>query len=254
MATSAAEPSYCIRHLETCGPELQLKSRPNLWPPFYRAIGYQNFCLGEFLIGSTIYLGTSIHFGHRDICVGSHQYHQSKRRAGCLAGGLSFSYFWLALWGMSASAYSRGISCLRRGLVSLPCASIYPAEVSWAIQAVSFWDTASGICLMMLTQGESIYSPVLPLFLLGTPVLTRPWSFTNASDQATVPSSRIKIIFTITIACSLSPEQAVISIYFLHFTYPRRFGMRFCTDYIAPVYILIFALLCFYVALFTEKY
>lgn len=112
--------------------------------------------------------------------------------------------------------------------------NMHPAQVFMGDTGSQFLGYSIGACLIMLTQDRSIYSPILPLFLLGTPVL----------DTAMVIYERIRSgaspfkpdrnhLHHKLLRAGLTQEQAVISIYFFHFALILLgFAMRFVKDYL----------------------
>lgn len=119
------------------------------------------------------------------------------------------------------------------GLVGFMRYNVHPAEVFMGDTGSQFLGYTIGACLIMLTQNHSIYSPVLPLFLLGTPIL----------DTAMVMYERIRAgrspfkpdknhLHHKLLRAGLTQEQAVVSIYVLHFTLILAgFGLRFAADW-----------------------
>ena len=119
------------------------------------------------------------------------------------------------------------------GLVGFMRYNVHPAEVFMGDTGSQFLGYTIGACLIMLTQNHSIYSPVLPLFLLGTPIL----------DTAMVMYERIRSgrspfkpdknhLHHKLLRAGLTQEQAVVSIYALHFTLILTgFALRFAADY-----------------------
>lgn len=128
------------------------------------------------------------------------------------------------------------------GLVGFMRYNVHPAEVFMGDTGSQFLGYTIGACLIMLTQNHSIYSPVLPLFLLGTPIL----------DTAMVMYERIRAgkspfkpdknhLHHKLLRAGLTQEQAVVSIYALHFTLILAgFVLRFAPDWLN---LLLYALL-----------
>ncbi len=120
------------------------------------------------------------------------------------------------------------------GLVGFMRYNVHPAEVFMGDTGSQFLGYTIGACLIMLTQNHSIYSPVLPLFLLGTPIL----------DTAMVMYERIRAgrspfkpdknhLHHKLLRAGLTQEQAVVSIYALHFTLILAgFVLRFAPDWL----------------------
>ena len=120
------------------------------------------------------------------------------------------------------------------GLVGFMRYNVHPAEVFMGDTGSQFLGYTIGACLIMLTQKHSIYSPVLPLFLLGTPIL----------DTAMVMYERIRAgkspfkpdknhLHHKLLRAGLTQEQAVVSIYALHFTLILAgFALRFAADWL----------------------
>lgn len=128
------------------------------------------------------------------------------------------------------------------GLVGFMRYNVHPAEVFMGDTGSQFLGYTIGACLIMLTQGHSIYTPILPMFLLGTPIL----------DTAMVIYERVKAgkspfkpdknhLHHKLLRAGLTQEQAVVSIYFLHFSLILTgFALRFVSDYIGLlIYVLI---------------
>lgn len=61
--------------------------------------------------------------------------------------------------------------CAAGGLIGFLRLNVHPAVIFMGDTGSQFLGYTLGVCLIALTQQHSIYSPVLPLFLLGTPLL-----------------------------------------------------------------------------------
>ncbi len=61
--------------------------------------------------------------------------------------------------------------CAVGGLVGFLRLNVHPAVIFMGDTGSQFLGYTLGVCLIALTQQQSIYSPLLPLFLLGTPLL-----------------------------------------------------------------------------------
>jgi len=61
--------------------------------------------------------------------------------------------------------------CAVGGLIGFLRLNVHPAVIFMGDTGSQFLGYTLGVCLIALTQQHSIYSPVLPLFLLGTPLL-----------------------------------------------------------------------------------
>lgn len=61
--------------------------------------------------------------------------------------------------------------CAMGGLIGFLRFNVHPAVIFMGDTGSQFLGYTLGVCLIALTQHGSIYSPVLPLFLLGTPLL-----------------------------------------------------------------------------------
>lgn len=61
--------------------------------------------------------------------------------------------------------------CAAGGLIGFLRLNVHPADIFMGDTGSQFLGYTIGVCVIALTQVKSIYSPVLPLFLLGTPLL-----------------------------------------------------------------------------------
>ncbi len=119
------------------------------------------------------------------------------------------------------------------GLIGFMRFNIHPAEVFMGDTGSQFLGYSIGVCLILLTQDNSIYSPVLPLFLLGTPIL----------DTAMVMHERIRSgkspfkpdknhLHHKFLRVGFRQDQAVLIIYILHFSIIiMGLMMRYVSDY-----------------------
>lgn len=112
--------------------------------------------------------------------------------------------------------------------------NMHPAQVFMGDTGSQFLGYSIGACLIMLTQSSSIYSPILPLFLLGTPVLDTAMVIYERVRSGASPFKPDKNhLHHKLLRAGLTQEQAVISIYFFHFTLILLgFSMRFVKDYL----------------------
>lgn len=153
-----------------------------------------------------------------------------------LAGGLSL----LILLACALLAHSQGANLpiilalsVSGGLIGFMRFNVHPAQVFMGDAGSQFLGFSIAVCLIMITQSYSIYSPVLPLFLLGTPIL----------DTSLVMYERIRAgvspfrpdknhLHHKLLRAGLDQEQAVVSIYALHFLLILGGWMlRFAADY-----------------------
>lgn len=112
--------------------------------------------------------------------------------------------------------------------------NIHPARVFLGDTGSQFLGFSLGVLLLSVTQGNSIYSPVLPLFILGTPIL----------DTALVMYERLSLglspfrpdkrhLHHKLLQFGFSHEHAVIWIYVFHFLLILAgWNMRFGPDYV----------------------
>lgn len=199
--------------------------------------GIQVSCLGELLPGLVVHLGSaSIVLTIVFMLAVINIINLSDGLDG-LAGGLSLlillacaflGYIQEAMLPIAIALAVCG------GLVGFMRYNVHPAEVFMGDTGSQFLGYTIGACLIMLTQNHSIYTPVLPLFILGTPIL----------DTAMVMYERIKSgqspfkpdknhLHHKLLRAGLTQEQAVISIYFFHFALiTTGFALRFVADYI----------------------
>lgn len=137
-----------------------------------------------------------------------------------LAGGLSL----LILLSCALLAHAQGSDVplivaltVSGGLIGFMRFNVHPAQVFMGDAGSQFLGFTCAACLIMTTQGHSIYSPVLPLFLLGTPIL----------DTSMVMYERIRAggspfrpdknhLHHKLLRAGLDQEQAVVFIYVLH--------------------------------------
>lgn len=208
-------------------------------------------CLGELWPGSTVFLGPASILVTVIFVLAVINIINLSDGLDALAGGLSL----LVLLACALLGYVQETLlpiavalAVSGGLVGFMRFNMHPAEVFMGDTGSQFLGYSIGVCLMMLTQGESIYSPVLPLFLLGTPVLDTAMVIYERIQSGNSPFKPDKNhLHHKLLRAGLSQEQAVISIYFLHFSLILiGFGIRFVQDYIAlTVYILIFCAIMF---------
>jgi UDP-GlcNAc:undecaprenyl-phosphate GlcNAc-1-phosphate transferase len=207
--------------------------------------GLKVCCFGELLPGFVFHLGfTSIPMTVVFMLAVINIINLSDGLDG-LAGGLSL----LVLLACAFLGYTQEATLpiaialsVSGALIGFMRFNVHPAEVFMGDTGSQFLGYTIGACLIMLTQGHSIYSPVLPLFLLGTPIL----------DTALVIHERIRSgrspfqpdknhLHHKLLRAGLNQEQAVISMYGLHFLLiVVGFFLRFAPDYLnLLLYILI---------------
>lgn len=136
--------------------------------------GIQITCLGELLPGMIVNLGpASIVLTIIFMLAVINIINLSDGLDG-LAGGLSLLILLAcAFLGYVQEAYLPIAITLAvcGGLVGFMRYNVHPAEVFMGDTGSQFLGYTIGACLIMLTQGDSIYTPILPMFLLGTPIL-----------------------------------------------------------------------------------
>ena len=128
------------------------------------------------------------------------------------------------------------------GLVGFMRYNVHPAEVFMGDTGSQFLGYSIGACLIMLTQGHSIYTPILPMFLLGTPILDTAMVIYERVQAGKSPFKPDKNhLHHKLLRAGLTQEQAVVSIYFFHFVLILTgFALRFVSDYISLlIYMLI---------------
>ena len=203
---------------------------------FALSSGIQICCLGELLPGMMIHLGPASFVVTVFFMLAVINIINLSDGLDGLAGGLSL----LVLLACAFLGYIQEATlpiavtlAVCGGLVGFMRYNVHPAEVFMGDTGSQFLGYTIGACLIMLTQNHSIYSPVLPLFLLGTPIL----------DTAMVMYERIRAgrspfkpdknhLHHKLLRAGLTQEQAVISIYVLHFTLILTgFALRFVADY-----------------------
>ncbi|MBE1425981.1 UDP-GlcNAc:undecaprenyl-phosphate GlcNAc-1-phosphate transferase [Desulfomicrobium macestii] len=128
------------------------------------------------------------------------------------------------------------------GLVGFMRYNVHPAEVFMGDTGSQFLGFTIGACLIMLTQNHSIYTPILPLFLLGTPILDTAMVMYERIQAGQSPFKPDKNhLHHKLLRAGLTQEQAVVSIYFFHFTLILTgFALRFVADYVG---LLLYALI-----------
>jgi len=135
--------------------------------------------------------------------------------------------------------------------------NIHPAEIFMGDTGSQFLGYSVGTCLLMLTQDHSIYSPVLPLFILGTPVIDTLFVMFKRVKAGRSPFAADKNhLHHRLLRMGLSQEQSVIVIYILHFSLICcGVIVRYCNDYyVFFLYIFIIFLCFFFRFLINENY
>jgi len=207
--------------------------------------GIQVSCLGELMPGLVVNLGpTSIALTIIFMLAVINIINLSDGLDG-LAGGLSLlillacAFLGYIQEAMLPIAIALAVS---GGLVGFMRYNVHPAEVFMGDTGSQFLGYTIGACLIMLTQNHSIYTPVLPLFLLGTPILDTAMVMYERIQSGQSPFKPDKNhLHHKLLRAGLTQEQAVVSIYFLHFALiVTGFALRFVADYLSLLlYILI---------------
>lgn len=193
-------------------------------------------CLGELLPGVMVHLGAVSFVVTAFFMLAVINIINLSDGLDSLAGGLSLLILLACafLGYIQEAALPIAITlAVSGGLVGFMRYNVHPAEVFMGDTGSQFLGYTIGACLIMLTQNHSIYSPVLPLFLLGTPIL----------DTAMVMYERIRAgrspfkpdknhLHHKLLRAGLTQEQAVVCIYALHFALILTgFALRFAADY-----------------------
>lgn len=137
-----------------------------------------------------------------------------------LAGGLSL----LVLLACALLGHAQGAGlpvalalAVSGALIGFMRFNVHPAQVFMGDAGSQFLGFSIAACLIMVTQGYSIYSPVLPLFLLGTPILdTSMVMYERIKAGASPFRPDKKHLHHKLLRAGLDQEQAVASIYVLH--------------------------------------
>jgi UDP-GlcNAc:undecaprenyl-phosphate GlcNAc-1-phosphate transferase len=123
--------------------------------------------------------------------------------------------------------------------------NVHPASVFMGDTGSQFLGLSLGIILLSVTQHEFFYSPVLPLFILGTPILDTALVMYERLNQGLSPFHPDKRhLHHKLLQFGLSHEQAVTIIYIFHFLLILvGWSMRFTPDYIVlSTYLSLFGL------------
>ncbi|MDY7000438.1 MAG: MraY family glycosyltransferase [Thermodesulfobacteriota bacterium] len=154
-----------------------------------------------------------------------------------LAGGLSL----LILLCAGFLSYAQGnvaalilVACVTGSLIGFLRYNIHPALVFMGDAGSQFLGYTIGVCMILLTQEHSIYSPVLPLFILGTPILDTALVIYERISAGKSPFHPDKNhIHHKLLKCGFEHEQAVIFMYLLHFLLILiGWSIRFAHDYV----------------------
>jgi UDP-GlcNAc:undecaprenyl-phosphate GlcNAc-1-phosphate transferase len=198
--------------------------------------GVQVCCLGELLPGVIVHLGplsmgVTVFFMMAVINV----INLSDGLDG-LAGGLSLLILLVCafLGYIQEAALPVAVSlAVSGGLVGFMRHNVHPAEVFMGDTGSQFLGYTIGACLIMLTQNHSLYSPMLPLFLLGTPVLDTAMVIYERVRAGRSPFKPDKShLHHKLLRAGLTHEQAVVLIYALHMAFILvGFTLRFSADY-----------------------
>ncbi len=138
-----------------------------------------------------------------------------------LAGGLSLLI--LLACALLGHAQGSGLPIILAlsvagGLIGFMRFNVHPAQVFMGDAGSQFLGFSIAVCLIMITQGNSICSPVLPLFLLGTPILDTSMVMYERIRAGVSPFRPDKNhLHHKLLRAGLDQEQAVVSIYALHF-------------------------------------
>lgn len=198
--------------------------------------GFEVCCLGELWPGVKVDLGPlSIVFTMVFMIAVINIINLSDGLDG-LAGGLSLlillSCAFLGYFSQSLLPVAVALA-VSGGLVGFMRYNVHPAQVFMGDTGSQFLGYTIGACMIMLTQDHSIYSPVLPLFLLGTPILDTAMVIYERIRSGKSPFKPDKNhLHHKLLRAGLTQEQAVISIYALHFLLILTgFALRFVPDY-----------------------
>ncbi len=209
--------------------------------------GAQVCCLGELWPGATVHLGpVSLVVTLIFMLAVINIINLSDGLDG-LAGGLSLLILLsCAMLGYSQETFLPVAIALAvsGGLVGFLRFNVHPAEVFMGDTGSQFLGYTIGACLIMLTQGDSIYTPVLPLFVLGTPILDTGMVMYERFRAGVSPFKPDKNhLHHKLLRAGLTQEQAVVSIYFFHFVLILcGFSLRYAPDY--AVLLLYLVLIC----------
>lgn len=200
--------------------------------------GVQVCCLGELLPGIFVYLGPASILVTLIFMLAVINIINLSDGLDGLAGGLSLlillacAFLGYIQEAMLPIAIALAVS---GGLVGFMRYNVHPAEVFMGDTGSQFLGYTIGACLIMLTQNHSIYTPVLPLFLLGTPILDTAMVMYERIQSGQSPFKPDKNhLHHKLLRAGLTQEQAVVSIYFLHFALiVTGFALRFVADYLS---------------------
>jgi len=154
------------------------------------------------------------------------------------------------LGGIQDSTLAISIAMATAGaLIGFMRFNIHPAEIFMGDTGSQFLGYSVGTCLLMITQDHSIYSPVLPLFILGTPVIDTLFVMFKRIQAGKSPfAADNNHLHHRLLRMGLSQEQSVIVIYILHFSLICCGMMvRYCNDYYVFLLYLFVILFCFFV-------
>jgi UDP-GlcNAc:undecaprenyl-phosphate GlcNAc-1-phosphate transferase len=207
--------------------------------------GVEVCCLGELLPGMFVHLGPASILVTLIFMLAVINIINLSDGLDGLAGGLSLlillacAFLGYIQEAMLPIAIALAVS---GGLVGFMRYNVHPAEVFMGDTGSQFLGYTIGACLIMLTQNHSIYTPILPLFLLGTPILDTAMVMYERIQSGKSPFKPDKNhLHHKLLRAGLTQEQAVVSIYFLHFALiVTGFALRFVADYLGLLlYILI---------------
>lgn len=152
-----------------------------------------------------------------------------------LAGGLSLLIF-LAIGLLALPEDYQSllflVFCVSGALIGFLIYNVHPASIFMGDTGSQFLGFTIGVCLIRLTQ-NSIYSPVLPIFLLGTPVIdTLVVMFQRVMAGASPFKADKNHLHHKFLKYGLNHNKSVILLYILHFCI-IAFGwsLRFADDY-----------------------
>jgi UDP-GlcNAc:undecaprenyl-phosphate GlcNAc-1-phosphate transferase len=203
---------------------------------FLQLSGTQITCLGELIPGYSVELGIftlpiSVFF----LLATTNTINLSDGLDG-LAGGLSLLIF-LSIGLLALTEDYENllflVFCVSGALVGFLMYNVHPASIFMGDTGTKFLAFTIGACLIRLTQ-DSIYSPVLPIFLLGTPVIdTLVVMFQRIMAGASPFKADKNHLHHKFLKYGLNHNKSVILLYVLHFCIlALGWTLRFAEDYV----------------------
>ena len=112
--------------------------------------------------------------------------------------------------------------------------NLHPAQVFMGDTGSQFLGYTLAVVLLALTQGNSIYSPVLPLFVLGIPIIDMALvMYERSRDGRSIFQPDKNHLHHKCLHLGLNHEQAVMAIYLLHLALVGLgWTLRFSRDYV----------------------